>query len=55
MGAVGRTSLSQAGPIRAWLLFQTRMVASATQANLTLDVARPALVEKLSKSLAGIL
>jgi hypothetical protein len=31
------------------------MAASATQANLTIEAARPALVEKLSKSLAGIL
>jgi hypothetical protein len=31
------------------------MAASATQANLAIEAARPALVEKLSKSLAGIL
>ena len=38
-----------------WLLYQTRMTASATQANLALEAGRPALVEKLTKSLAGIL
>ena len=37
------------------LLYQTRMAASATQANLTVNTARLAPVEKLTKSLAGML
>lgn len=37
-----------------WKVYTTRIGANATQANLTLDSARPVLTEKLSKSIAGM-
>jgi hypothetical protein len=38
-----------------WKVYTTRIGANATQVNLDMETARPALVEKLSKSIAGMM
>jgi hypothetical protein len=49
------TVQQQVGEVSGWRLYRTRVASTATKVNLELQEARPALTERLVRSLAGIL
>lgn len=51
----GSTVAQQVVSEGPWKLYRTRVASTATKANLSFEEARPALTERLLKSLAGIL